>query len=208
MKDVAGIVLAAGRSQRMGYFKPLLPFGDSTVVDHCIDNLRRGGAETIVVVLGHRASDLRHHLQNSSVTFALNSDLSSEMSVSITAGVRQIPADARAILITPVDHPAVSSDVVATLIQAWDKGAALVVPTWEGHGGHPVLIDCRFRDELLTLDDNRGLRSLFELHQEQVNRLSVDSSYIARDMNTWDDYLTLHKDLFGVLPTQPFVALK
>lgn len=203
MKDVAAIVLAAGRSQRMGQFKPLLPFGDRTVVDHCIDNLRRGGAESIVVVVGHRASDLKHHLKDAPVTFAPNSDPDSEMSVSIAIGVRQIPLDAKAILITPVDYPAVPPNVVTTLIEAWGKGAGLVVPTCEERGGHPVLIDSKYRDELLKLDGQRGLRGLFELHPEDVSRLSVDSSYVARDIDTWDDYLALHKDAFGVLPRRP-----
>jgi CTP:molybdopterin cytidylyltransferase MocA len=185
----------------MGQFKPLLPFGDSTVVDHCIENLRRGGAETIVVVLGHRAADLKTHLQNAGVIFALNPDPDSEMSASVAAGVREAPREARAFLITPVDHAAVPPTVSATLIEAWQKGASLVVPTWQGRGGHPVLIDARFREELLHLDANRGLRSLFDLHPDEVTRLSVDSSYIARDMDTWDDYLTLHTDVFGAFPS-------
>ncbi len=201
VKDVVGIVLAAGRSRRMGQFKPLLPFGDSTVVNHCIDNLRLGGAESIVVVVGHRASELKNHLRNQSVTFALNPDPDSEMSASIIAGLGAVGPHAKGILITPVDHPAVPPAVTATLTDAWKKGAKLVVPTWAGRGGHPVLIDSTFRDDLLNLDEERGLRGLFERHPEEVIRLAVDSSYIARDMDTWDDYLALHKDVFGVLPT-------
>ena len=204
MKDVAAIVLAAGRSQRMGHFKPLLPFGDRTVIESCIDNLRRGGAETIVVVLGHRAADLKRHLQNASVVFALNSDPDSEMSASIACGVRCVPASASAILISPSDHPAVAPGVVATLISTWETGAELVIPTWEGRGGHPVLVDSKFREALLHLDAGGGLRRLFESHREQVNRLNVDSSYIARDMDTWDDYISLHKDVFGEFPKPPF----
>ncbi len=206
MNDLAAIVLAAGRSQRMGQFKPLLPFGTSTVIDHCIDNLRRGGAETIVIVLGHRASNLKQHLQGSSITFALNPDPNSEMSESIAAGVRQVSCNAKAILITPVDHPAVPPDVISTILQAWETGFGLVVPTWNGRGGHPVLVDSKYRKELLQLDSQRGLRGMFEAHGEEVNRLSVNSSYIARDMDTWDDYLSLHKDVFGALPKRPFGA--
>ena len=107
MKDVAAIVLAAGRSRRMGQFKPLLPFGDRTVIDHCIDNLRRGGVENIVVVVGHGAADLQKHLQTANVLLAVNPDPDSEMSDSVAHGVSQVPSNAKAILITPVDHPAV-----------------------------------------------------------------------------------------------------
>ena len=204
MKDVAAIVLAAGRSRRMGQFKPLLPFGDRTVIDHCIDSLRCGGVESIVLVVGYRAADLQNHLQSANVVFAINPDPDSEMSESVAHGVSQIPSNAKAILITPVDHPAVPGAVVARIIESWQKGASLVVPTWEGRGGHPVLVDLAFRNELLNLDPSRGLRSLFESHPGQVTRLRVDSSYVARDMDTWDDYISLHKDVFGVPPRQHF----
>lgn len=204
MKDVAAIVLAAGRSRRMGQFKPLLPFGDRTVIDHCIDNLRRGGVENIVVVVGHRAADLQNHLETANVVFAVNPEPDSEMSDSIARGLSQIPSNTKAILITPVDHPAVPAAVVARIIESWQKGAGLVVPTWDGHGGHPVLVDSAFRNKLLGLHPSRGLRGLFESHRGQVTRLSVDSPYIARDMDTWDDYVSLHKDVFGVPPRQFF----
>ena len=124
------------------------------------------------------------------------------MNASIAAGIQQLPADTKAILITPVDHPAVPPVVVAALIQAWEGGALLVVPTWNERGGHPVLVDAKYRHELLSLDDARGLRGLFETHRREVTRLSVDSGYIARDMDTWDDYLSLHSEVFGVFPKQ------
>ena len=114
--------------------------------------------------------------------------------------MREVPPGTRAFLITPVDHAAVPPVVTETLIEAWQKGATLVVPTWQERGGHPVLIDASFREELFQLDANRGLRSLFDSHPQVVTRLSADSSYIARDMDTWDDYVTLHKELFGAFP--------
>src|SRR5918997_407267 len=76
-KSCTAILLAAGQSKRMGAFKPLLPFGNKTVIECCIDYLRDGGVETIVVVLGHRAEDIRR--QVSGVTFAVNPDPDSEM---------------------------------------------------------------------------------------------------------------------------------
>jgi molybdenum cofactor cytidylyltransferase len=201
--DVAAIILAAGRSQRMGAFKPLLPFGDSTVIDHCIHNLSGAGVDTIIVVVGHRAEDLQRHLHEASLRFAVNPDPSSEMSTSIGFGIRALPASAKAVAVTPVDHPAVPANIVSELISCWQQGAPLVVPTWKGRGGHPVVIDLRFREEMLALDSTRGLKALFDAHPTQVTRLPVDSPYIARDMDTWDDYAALHKDVFGISPTKP-----
>ena len=201
--EVAAIILAAGRSERMGAFKPLLSFGPKTVIETCIDHLRSGGVETIIVVVGHRAEDVKNHLKNSRVTFAINPDSQSEMSASIACGLGQLPGQPRAVIITPVDHPAVPAEVVATLISQWQKGAQLVVPTWNGRGGHPVLVDLCFRDELLNLNPGRGLKALFDAHQAEVNRVEVNSPHIARDMDTWDDYRTLHQDVFGVPPSEP-----
>jgi|SRR5215204_1432992 len=203
MKDVAAILLAAGQSRRMGSFKPLLPFGEQTVIDSCINYLIEGGAETVVVVVGHRADELRRHLRQSSVHFALNPDPRSEMDASIAAGVRALPDAVRAAIISLVDYPAIPSTVVSELIAEWKKGALLVKPTREGRGGHPVLIDLKLREELLTLDSEHGLKGLFDKYKHQVRRLEVNSPYIARDIDTWDDYRDLHAEIFGHARFEP-----
>src|SRR5688572_14339353 len=127
--EVAAIILAAGRSERMGAFKPLLPFGTRSVIEACIDYLRDAGIETVIVVLGQGpgAKDLREHLLDSGVIFAINPDLRSEMSDSIACGVREIPESAKAVVITPADHPAVPAEVVRKLIDHWKNGARLVM---------------------------------------------------------------------------------
>jgi molybdenum cofactor cytidylyltransferase len=210
VKDVAAIVLAAGRSQRMGAFKPLLPFGPKTVIESCIDNLRDGGVETVVVVLGQdeRADRLRQQLCNSSVAFAVNPDPRSEMSASIACGVRALSEKMKAVVISPADHAAVPSEIVAELLAQWRQGARLVKPTWNERGGHPVLIDLKFRDELLNLDPDGGLKAFFRVHQEQVSRVPVNSNYIARDMDTWDDYAALHLEIFGVPPPERILGTR
>ena len=200
--DVVAIILAAGQSSRMGAFKPLLPFGDTTVIEQTIDCLRRGGIETIIVVVGHRAAEIETHLKNQDLIFAVNPDPESAMSASIISGLAELPHDARAIVISPVDHPAVPTEVVTRLINEWREGARLIIPTNSGRGGHPVLIDLSFRSELLNLDPARGLKSFFDAHRDEVKRVAVASNYIARDMDTWDDYRSLHQEVFGFLPTK------
>ncbi|MGH9945077.1 MAG: nucleotidyltransferase family protein, partial [Pyrinomonadaceae bacterium] len=79
---LSAVLLAAGRSRRMGAFKPLLPFGDRTVAEVCVDNLRAAGVAEIVVVLGHRAAELQARLTHLPVRFALNEATESEMGTS------------------------------------------------------------------------------------------------------------------------------
>ena len=200
--DVAAILLAAGRSLRMGAFKPLLPFGNKTVIEHCIATLRQAGIESIVVVVGHRAEEVRRQLRSLEVTFALNPDPESEMGASIACGIRELPEIAKATLIALVDHPGVPAEVITKLIHRWQSGSRLVVPEFEGRGGHPALIDLCFREELLRLDPERGLRAFFDEHRPEVQRLPVSSPFIARDMDMWEDYRRLHEEVFEKSPAK------
>jgi len=200
VNEIAAIILSAGRSRRMGAFKPLLPFGDRSVIECCINNLRAAGADEIVVVVGHRAEEVRQQLKAFDLSFAVNPDPASEMSASIALGVEQVGSNAKAVLLALVDHPAVPPQVIRILIEEWKRGAALVQPEHAGRGGHPVLIDMAYRDELLSLDPAHGLRALFAAHREKVRRVPVESAYVARDMDTWEDYRRLHQDVFGSTP--------
>ena len=180
----------------------MLPFGAKTVAETCVEGLRAGGADEIVVVLGHRAEELKGRLKvYEYVRFALNEEAESEMGASIARGVEKVSGDAGAILVALVDQPAVPPSVMKDLIGARARtGAAAVVPEWEGRGGHPVLVDMSFRGELLSLDARGGLRSLFEEHGEEVLRVAAGSPFVARDMDTWDDYCRLHAEVFGRPP--------
>jgi molybdenum cofactor cytidylyltransferase len=189
----------------MGAFKPLLPFpGERTVAEACINHLKLGGVEMIVVVLGHRADEVRERLYALPVLFALNDEAASEMGTSIARGVEQLPQDVETILIALCDQPAIPPRVISFLIaERYRTGARLVVPEFKGRGGHPVLLDSSFRAELVALDAGRGLRALFDAHRDEVLRVGVDSAYVARDMDTWDDYCALYLELFGALPPKP-----
>lgn len=192
----------------MGAFKPLLPFGAKTVAETCVENLLGGGASRVVAVLGHRADDVRRVLAHMpSVRPVVNEEAGGEMGVSIARGVEAIHEDARAVLVALVDQPAVRPEVIREIVDAWRSGSApLVVPTHGGRGGHPVLIDLRFRDELLKLPDERGLRALFDAHRDELLRLPVESPYVVRDMDTWDEYSALHAEVFGQPPPRREVS--
>ena len=201
VNDVAAILLAAGRSRRMGAFKPLLPFGNKTVVEQCVANLCEAGVQNILVVVGHRADDVREQLKNHHVQFVLNPDPDSEMSASIACGVVQVDEKTKALLICLVDHPAVPPEVINLLINEWRSGdGKLFQPEHAGRGGHPVLIDLTYRDELMKLDPERGLRAFFDRHGDERRRLPVASRFVARDMDTWEDYEALHEEVFGARP--------
>jgi molybdenum cofactor cytidylyltransferase len=197
---LAAVILAAGQSKRMGAFKPLLPFGPKTVLESCVDYLLDGGVETVVVVVGQNGNAIRESLQHLPIRIVLNPNPESEMSDSIKLGVRELAADTQATFITPADHPAVSPAVVVELANEWRKSRKILVPEFQGRGGHPVLIDLSLRDNLLNLDSSRGLRGLFEARANLVKRVPVNCPFVARDLDTWDDYRALHFEVFGTAP--------
>ena len=202
--SVSAVLLAAGRSRRMGAFKPLLPFGARSVVGACVANLREAGAFEIVVVVGHRGEGVRAALAcETRVRFAVNEDAESEMGVSVARGVEAVSGEAKAVLVALVDQPAVPPNAIRSLLDARGRtGARLVVPEWRGRGGHPVLVDLSLREELLSIVRESGLRALFDARRDEVLRVAADTPFVARDMDTWDDYVALHTEVFGVPPNK------
>jgi CTP:molybdopterin cytidylyltransferase MocA len=184
----------------MGAFKPLLPFGEETVIESCIRSFREADVSDLVVVVGFRGDEIRQFLRDAGVRFATNPDPDSAMAASIASGVTELTPAAQAILITPVDHPAAGAETIKAITDQWRSGARLVQPEYEGRGGHPILIDAHFRRELLNLDPEKGLRGFFAAHADEVLRLPVACPYIARDMDTWEDYLALHREVLGRPP--------
>jgi CTP:molybdopterin cytidylyltransferase MocA len=123
------------------------------------------------------------------------------MSASIARGVEALTSEAGIVLIALADQPAVPPQDIENVIAAYNRtGAPLIVPEWQGRGGHPVLIDLKFRASLLNLDSQRGLRGLFDAHADEILRIPVASDYVARDMDSWEDYRALHEEVFGVPP--------
>src|SRR5215213_4742044 len=201
-EKIVAVLLAAGRSRRMGAFKPLLQFGRRSVVETCASNLLEAGASEVVVVVGHRGEEVRAALaRETRVRFAVNEVEGSEMGVSVARGVGAVSDETKAVLVALVDYPAVPPSAIVSLVEAHARtGARLVAPEWRGRGGHPVLVDLSLREELMSVVHDRGLRALFDAHAAEVLRVHADSPFVARDMDTWDDYVALHTEVFGVPP--------
>src|ERR1051325_5866744 len=191
--SVAAVLLAAGQSRRMGAFKPLLPFGRRSVVETCVANLLEAGAREVVVVVGHRGLEAPAALaRETRVRFAVNDVEGSESGLSVARGVEAVSDGAEAVLVALVDQPAVPPGAIRSLIEARARtGARIVAPEWRGRGGHPVLLDLSLREEILSVVPEKGLRALFDAHGAEVLRVPADSPFVARDMDTWDDYVAL-----------------
>ena len=150
------VVLAAGESRRMGTQKLLLPFGDTTVVAAVVRTAQASRVGRTLVVLGADRDAVRLELEPRGVEFAVNEDYPLGMLSSVQAGFRALPADAEAAVVMLGDQPFLPSRVVDTVIGAYEEGGqGIVIPAFQGRRGHPVLIDLKYRDEVLALDPGR-----------------------------------------------------
>ncbi len=195
-RKIGAVVAAAGLSSRMGAFKPLLPFGGSTVLERCIANLREAGAKEIVVVTGHRAAELEEKLSGSGVRFVRNPDYAAtQMFDSLRIGLRALSENCAAILLTPGDVPLVQPETIRALLEA--RGG-FVRPVCAGKRGHPVALDAKYREALLAYDGDGGLRGAVEALGVPTTEVEVADAGMPLDMDTPADY----ERLLGILSEQ------
>lgn len=194
---ISAILLAAGESRRMqGAFKPLLKWGSRTVIEACIDNLKRSRVEEIIVVLGHREAEIRARLTGAGVQFAINPDYRRGMLSSIKTGFPLVSPRADGVLIALVDQPMVGPDVINPLVVSFgDYEKKISIPTYDGKHGHPIIVSREFEDEIMQLDDNEpdGLRTLIERHRHEIQEVPVASPAILEDIDSPEDYERLSK---------------
>lgn len=185
---ISAILLAAGESKRMGAFKQLLPFEGKTFVQCAVDNLMASGADEIIVVTGHRASDVRAALQDRAVIFAHNADYKSGMSTSIKHGIEAVSKDAEAVLIALADQPQIKAEVIRQLIETWKKDRPLIlVPVFDGRNGHPVIFDISLKGEILSVNPREGLRQVVLAHKDEVLRVEATDAVLI-DFDLPQDY--------------------
>lgn len=188
---IEAIVLAAGESRRMGRPKLTLPYGDSTIIETVIDALAQSPVEGITVVLGSHESDVRSAIERRNVTTILNPRPERGMLSSAQCALNQIRDDAEAFLFALGDQPQVQPETIAALIDAAQRsGRGILLPTFRGKRGHPLLIRARYRDEILALPDSVGLNALLQSHAADIEAIAVDSPSILMDIDTPDDYRT------------------
>ncbi len=186
---IAVIVLAAGKSSRMGMTKPLLRLGATTVIERVAASASRAGVADIVVVTGHDSDKVAPVIDRLAVRRVHNPDYESGMFSSVQTGVRALREDVEAFFILPADYPLVRTKVLDRLVHAFreDQGRILH-PTCCGLHGHPPLIPGRYRAKLLQANREGNLRSFLDCHSNHEVEVEVEDATILMDMDTAEDY--------------------
>ncbi|MDQ8731762.1 molybdopterin-binding/glycosyltransferase family 2 protein [Bradyrhizobium sp. LHD-71] len=186
-RNVTAVVLAAGRSSRMGGPNKLLEtLHGKPLVRIVAEQALASHAGTVIVVTGHQADKVRAALQGLNVNFVANPDFAAGIASSVKVGIAAVPAEADGAVICLGDMPRVDANLIDRLIDALapDKGALIAVPAAEGRRGNPVLWSRRFFDELMTLEGDVGARHMIARHAEAVVEVETDGQSAFLDIDT------------------------
>ena len=196
-KGVSAVILAAGTSSRMGQAKQLLPLGSSTVLAQTLEHARAAAVDEVILVLGSSAEPIRHQLSQTllaGVKVVVNQSYQQGMASSLRAGLSALDPQSAAALIVLGDQPFTPPQTLDQIIQAYrDSGAPIVIPTWQGTRGNPVLLDRSVFPEALALEGDVGCRAIFEKHLEEIVNVEVEDGGVLLDIDDRADYERLAK---------------
>jgi len=182
---IAGLILAAGESRRMGRDKALLPYHGRTFLETIIGNLAAAGVETITVVLGHHAEIIQRAVNLVAVRVVVNHDYQRGQTSSLQLGLAAASADSpEAVILCLVDHPAISAEVMAKLKERFESTRPpVLIPTHKGQRGHPVVISQTLFPELLALPPDEPANTVIRKYRHATQFVQVTDPGILLDVD-------------------------
>lgn len=184
---IGGIVLAAGRSRRMGRINKLLAEIDGApMVVHAVKAMLASKAGPVVVVLGHEPDQVKDALAGLDVSFVRNPDYAGGLSTSLRAGIEALPASVDGAVVALGDMPRVRPADIDALIAAFEPaaGASICLPTFDGKRGNPVLWGRRHFADMSSVAGDVGARHLIGENSDQVIEVPRDNPGILLDLDT------------------------
>jgi len=188
-RKVAALILAAGRSTRMGGPNKLLAeLNGKKLVRIVAEQALASKASPVIVVTGHQGDEVAAALSGLDVTFVKNPAFADGLATSVKAGISAVPQTADGALVCLGDMPLIDAKLIDKLVEAFapDRGSLIVMPVAGGRRGNPVLWSRRFFPELMTLDGDIGARHLIAQHAAAVAEVEVDGKSAFTDIDTPD----------------------
>lgn len=186
---ITAILLAAGESRRMRTPKPLLDWGGETLIEYQVHQLRRGGCDEVIAVLGHAARRIRPIAERAGATAVVNTEYAQGRASSLRTGAFAIPAGASEIVVLNIDQPRPANIIRRLLESHLSTGALITLPTYEGKRGHPAFLRGSLGPELKRVDEStKGLREIIHRRAKDVSELAFDTDIVLLDINTPEDY--------------------
>lgn len=192
---MTAVVLAAGKSERMGSPKALMKFGDRTCLQVVLDTIFDSYINHALVVLGsegQRVFDEAELADYEGVDAIIHEGWERGQTSSVKAAFGELKTRTDSVLLFPVDFPLVTTPTIRALVDLHLKrhqGVGVIVPSYQNRRGHPVIIETAvFRRPILELSDDRPLTDVLFADDDKVEYVEVDTDEVVRDMDSPDDY--------------------
>ncbi|HBK07984.1 MAG TPA: 4-diphosphocytidyl-2C-methyl-D-erythritol kinase [Acetobacteraceae bacterium] len=196
---IAAVVLGAGRSRRMAPHNKLLVTDKAgkTMIARVVDNVLSSNARPVMVVTGHMAEEVEQALGGRPVRYVHAEDYAEGLSASLKAGIAAVPPECSAAIVCLGDMPLVTGRMIDRLLSMYspDEGRLIVLPTFRGKQGNPMLWDKRFFPEILGISGDSGARFLVGKHSEFVCEVEMADDAVLRDFDTTESLATLPKGM-------------
>lgn len=197
---LSAIVLAAGRSTRIPSDLPkqLLKLGPDSMIIRTIHSIMPVEDLDVKIVLGYRQEDVGFEIRHLPVDTVVNNNFDAGQTSSLKRGIYASPKDGLGYMILPVDYPLIATETIVLLVQKfrdlWGSSALeihkplILVPTYRGEIGRPVLMHSSLREEILALDDETPGEILRERHSKRLLKMETDDEGVVLDIDTSEDY--------------------
>ena len=184
---LAAVILSGGASRRMGSPKALLPYQGRPFLEHLLDVTVHPKIGMRRVVLGAHADPIANAVALQANDVVINEDWEKGQLSSIHAALRSLPEGTDGILLCLIDHPLVSSTLVADLIERfYATRKPIVLPIYEGRRGHPVIFSSALYDELLRAPQETGARAVVWAHAEEIEEMQTNEEGCVMNLNDPD----------------------
>lgn len=186
-----GLVVAAGKSTRMGGFpKPLLTFDGNRFIEGILAQYTEAGIDEQLVVLGHEAETVTNAIEWGNTSILVNPDYESGMLSSVQLGVSEAKArNCDGVFLWPTDFACVPAAIITKLMTATaETNADVVLPAYNGERGHPALFTESTFDDLLTAPDDEGARAVVYDPETSVAEYQTDDPRVLVDIDTPEEY--------------------
>lgn len=187
---ISGILLAAGESRRMGSPKALLRYRGKMFIERICEAFLAAGVDELIVVLGARAAELQRAIPaHPTLRTVINPHYFQGQLSSLMTGLGAVSADSEAAIVNLVDHPLITTDTFHALIASFRADPLpILIASYNGKRGHPVLFSSQVYGELLAAPLDQGAKVVVRKDPSRVREIPLDDPGILADIDTPEDY--------------------
>ena len=186
---ISAILLAAGQSKRMnGENKLVKKIKATSVINHSVRNIMASSIDELIIVLGYQKEIIEKIIdKNKNIKFVFNKDFESGMASSIKTGLKNLSKKTESFFICMGDMPMVNKYILNLLIKS-KNNKEIIVPTYKGQQGNPVLFDKLMKEEIMNITGDVGDKKIKELNKDKILNIEINDQSIIKNFNTLDDF--------------------